>query len=154
MVYNKTILHYYGLMANPTSNSEGSEFTKTRVTRYTAAIQGLIATKGHVTNAEILDSLKISNPDISATTVHRITTRLVERGIVRLAPSSSKNERRFDANLQAHDHFNCLGCGMLRDADIKHSILPILETAIGGGCSISGRIVISGYCKNCKHLEP
>ncbi|HEY5667664.1 MAG TPA: hypothetical protein VIR03_00705 [Candidatus Saccharimonadales bacterium] len=42
---------------------------------------------------------------------------------------------------------------MLRDADINEKLRPIIEESIGDGCSISGRLVVSGYCKHCKSDE-
>jgi Fur family transcriptional regulator, peroxide stress response regulator len=123
--------------------------TPERITKYVSAVKDYMLVCGHATNADILSALRQTYPDLSATTVHRITARLTERGELLLAPPSIDNSMRFDANVQPHDHFSCLGCGMLRDADIQEKIRPIVEASIGDGCSISGRLMICGYCKRC-----
>jgi Fe2+ or Zn2+ uptake regulation protein len=124
-----------------------------RMTKYVAAVKMYVEQAGHATNAEILMTLHKDYPALSATTVHRITSRMVERGELRLAPASPDNAMRFDANMVPHDHFLCMKCGLLRDADINKKLRPIIEESIGDGCSISGRLVVSGYCKNCKSHE-
>lgn len=120
-----------------------------RTTQYVKDVENYLLEKGHLSNIEILEYLRTKYAAISATTVHRITTRLVERGKLSLAPATKSNAMRFDANTNAHDHFLCSSCDMLRDADVADNIRPILEKAIGGGCSISGNLVIEGLCKTC-----
>ena len=104
---------------------------------------------GHATNADLLEKLQSSYPNVTATTIHRITTRLVERGKLAVAPVANGNVLRFDANIEPHDHFHCSSCDMLRDTNVADKIRPALEQSIGEGCSISGNLVISGLCKNC-----
>lgn len=120
-----------------------------RATKYSQAIKHYMQVAGHATNAELHAMLQQQFPDVSATTVHRITTRLVERGELLLAPSGSANVQRFDANLQPHDHFICQSCGQLRDAQLAKIIKPFIEQAIGNDCHISGQLTISGICKKC-----
>ncbi len=120
-----------------------------RNTKYTNLVRSLMNHLGHATNAELLDSLRHEFPDLSATTVHRITTRMVERGELQLAPSGYANILRYDANLSAHDHFMCDICGVLRDADLGSIVRPEIERAIGDDCSISGSLTVSGICKKC-----
>ncbi len=120
-----------------------------RSTQYVHDIEDYLKKKGHSTHAEILENLQKKHTNISATTIHRITTRLVERGKLRLAPVARGNVLRFDANTNAHDHFLCSNCDMLRDTNVADHIRPILEQSIGDGCSISGNLVITGICKKC-----
>ncbi|MFZ1360666.1 MAG: transcriptional repressor [Candidatus Saccharimonadales bacterium] len=119
-----------------------------RTTKYTAAVQQFVMRAGHATNAEILAALQSDYPDLSATTVHRITCRMAERGTLQLAPSLD-NTMRYDANLTPHDHFMCNGCGMLKDATLGDTLRPAIEKTIGDGCSISGSLTVSGLCKYC-----
>ncbi len=123
-----------------------------RTTRYISAVREFMTVQGHVTNAEVLAHLQTTYPDISATTVHRITARLYERGELQLAPSGSANVLRYDVNLAPHDHFMCDKCGMLRDARLGDLVRPAIEEAIGEDCSISGSLTVSGICKQC-HKE-
>lgn len=124
-----------------------------RTTKYTTAVRDCMNRMGHATNIELLTELRGEFPDLSATTVHRITTRLVERGELRLAPSGQANAMRFDANLAHHDHFMCERCGLLKDADLSGLLGSKIEEAIGDGCSISGSLTVSGICKACHEKE-
>jgi len=123
-----------------------------RTTKYVVAVRELMSKLGHATNTELLSGLQDVYPDLSATTVHRITTRMVERGELQMAPSSHENSMRFDANLHPHDHFLCERCGLLRDANLGAILRPEIEKAIGNDCSISGSLTVSGICKQC-HKE-
>ena len=119
-----------------------------RETKYCRAIKHALSIKGHATNAELLALLRESFPDVSATTVHRATSRLASRGEINLAPAGRDGAMRYDANTSPHDHFLCSFCFILRDTNVKHEIIPILEASIGD-CSISGQLTISGICKQC-----
>ena len=120
-----------------------------RTTKYVTAVRKYIEHARHASNAELLDSLHKVFPDLSATTVHRITTRMLERGELQLAPSGQGNVMRFDANVAPHDHFMCERCGLLRDADLGVMVRPFIEKAIGDDCSISGNLTVTGICKQC-----
>lgn len=120
-----------------------------RTTKYMTAVREYMNHVGHATNIELLTELRAEFPDLSATTVHRITTRLVERGELQLAPSGQANVMRFDANLTHHDHFMCEHCGLLRDADLSGLLGAKIEEALGDGCSISGSLTVSGTCRAC-----
>jgi len=122
--------------------------TKSRQTKYCQTIECQLCTLGHATNAELLISLRKSFPHLSATTVHRATTRLASRGIIAIAPSKQDGSMQYDANTKPHDHFQCSVCGLLKDADVKDKIIPILESSIDG-CNISGQLTINGTCKKC-----
>jgi Fur family peroxide stress response transcriptional regulator len=123
--------------------------TTQRHTKYCRAIEVLLASMGHATNSEILIDLRKTYSHVSATTVHRATSRLATRSSIALAPPSHDGSMRYDSNISPHDHFICTSCGMLRDADIKNKIIPILESSMDD-CHISGRLTISGLCKKCK----
>ena len=125
--------------------------TVQRQTKYCTAIETILESLGHATNAELLTELKKAFPAVSATTVHRATSRLAERGVISTAPPSSDGSMTYDANVVPHDHFQCVSCGVLRDTNIKDKVVPILESSIGD-CHISGRLTISGTCKKCKEV--
>lgn len=120
-----------------------------RTTKYTTAVRAIITALGHATNNEIHTTLLTRFPDVSATTVHRITSRLLERGELQLAPTGRENMLRYDNNTQPHDHFMCEKCGLLRDAQLGDRIRPYIEEAIGSDCSISGSLTVTGICKKC-----
>ena len=109
-----------------------------------------MAEAGHATNAQLLDVIRAHHPAVSATTVHRVTTRLLDAGELQLAPTGADGAMRFDTNTAAHDHFMCVSCGKLRDAVLPLSVRETIEQQIGDGCEISGSLTVSGICKNCK----
>lgn len=119
-----------------------------RQTKYCTAIERILSELGHATNTELLTALRLEFPALSATTVHRASARLADRGQISIAPPAIDGSMRYDTNTSPHDHFVCLSCGMLRDADVKDEVIPILEAAIGD-CRISGQLTISGICKLC-----
>lgn len=123
-----------------------------RQTKYCDAIKSTLVVKGHATNYELLHELRKAFPELSATTVHRATARLASRGEIATAPASKDGSMRYDSNIKPHDHFLCNNCDALRDTDVKEQITPMLEASIGD-CQISGRLTISGTCKNCTKLN-
>lgn len=125
-----------------------SQAVTERQTKYCTAIVELLEVAGHATNLELLTELRRTYPTLSATTVHRATHRLAARGKIAFAPPASDGSARYDANIKAHDHFLCSSCGLLKDTDIKDQVVPILQAAIDG-CNVSGRLTISGLCKQC-----
>lgn len=124
-----------------------------RKTKYCQAIENLLVVIGHATNAELLNELRKTYPELSATTVHRATARLASRGEIAVAPSSKDGSMQYDANTTPHDHFQCTRCGRLKDTNIKDSIIPLLESSIEG-CHISGNLIVGGLCKHCNETEP
>lgn len=124
--------------------------TVDRTTRYVTAVREVLNKMGHASNTEILDNVKELYPSVSATTIHRVTARLLERGEIRLAPTKKDNAMRFDGNATPHDHFMCTICEQLRDTVFDQSIRRQIEKLISDGCSISGDLTVTGICKNCK----
>ncbi len=124
----------------------------TRQTKYCQAIERILVDLGHASNAELLTHLRTVFPALTATTVHRASARLAERGAIGIAPAGLDGAMRYDHNTAPHDHFMCSSCGILRDTHIKDSIKPILEKAIDG-CSISGQLTVTGLCRACTRKD-
>ena len=119
-----------------------------RDTKYTREITSTINRLGHATNADLLHELQKLYPDVSATTVHRSTSRLAERGLLGVAPPDNQGSMRYDINLEAHDHFVCTHCGGIRDLVVAEGLIPTISEALGG-CKITGRLLIQGSCEKC-----
>lgn len=120
----------------------------TRTTKYTTAVIDTLSSLGHATNAEILEVLHKTYPDVSPTTIHRVTARLKELGKIAEAPADASGSMRYDANSKPHDHFICTGCGRMRDIDVADKLTPTISEALGG-CKITGRLVMQGLCESC-----
>jgi Fur family transcriptional regulator, peroxide stress response regulator len=123
--------------------------SNSRSTKYSVAIIDALQGLGHATNLQLLEVLRKNYPDLSSTTIHRITTRLAERGTVRHAPKLSDGSMRYDANTANHDHFMCTECQRLKDVNVSEIVIPILKREIKD-CDISGDLIISGICARCK----
>ena len=123
-----------------------------RNTKYKNEVLAIVNIRGHATNAEIAHELRKTYPDVSDTTVHRLTSRLLERGYVAYAPSTNDGSSRFDFNTIDHDHFVCTGCNGLRDIHVAEELIPTIQKALGG-CKITGRLVIHGTCETCAKGE-
>jgi Fur family peroxide stress response transcriptional regulator len=121
-----------------------------RQTKYCLAIKQRLKSMGHATNAELLYDLRKKFPELSATTIHRATSRLESRACITTAPSCCDGSMRYDANTKPHDHFQCTTCGMIKDVNVKDKIISVLESNICD-CIISGQITINGKCKKCIH---
>ncbi len=124
------------------------EPTTSRQTKYCNAIKTTLQVLGHASNAELLAQLRADYPNLSATTVHRATARLAERGEIAVAPPDNQGAMRYDAVVTPHDHFACNSCNLLRNTDIVNTVIPTLEAQLEG-CQISGRLVIYGTCHAC-----
>lgn len=119
-----------------------------RHTKYTQAAKDYMGQFGHATNLDILKVLRINYPELSATTVHRITSRMLDRNELIIGPPSKDNSLRLDANLSPHDHFQCRLCDRLRDIQLPKSLFESIQKLVGD-CNISGRLTIQGTCDKC-----
>ncbi len=120
----------------------------TRQTKYSKAVTDFLEKHDHATNSQILEYLHEIYPELSATTVHRVTARLCEQNRLAIAPPSSDGSMRYDYKTKPHDHFICNSCGGIRDIDVAESLIPLVNKALGG-CKISGNLLIHGSCETC-----
>lgn len=122
--------------------------TLERNTKYTSAVSAFMSTVGHATNMQILKHLQQENPELSATTVHRITARMVERGVLGIAPITQEHAARFDADAAPHDHFQCLNCDRLRDVVLPQEMFESIQSMMGD-CKLNGQLTVQGSCAKC-----
>lgn len=120
----------------------------TRNTKYSDAILARMQKVGHATNAELLRELRTKFPELSATTVHRVTARLAQNGVLALAPNDTHGNLRYDSNTNPHHHFYCSCCERLQDVQLSDVVVKELENAVGG-CKLNGQLLINGACNKC-----
>lgn len=121
---------------------------KRRETRYTNAVRQVMDEFGHVTNAELVAVLRKDFPDISATTVHRVTARLYAVGELGVGPKTVEGAVRYDANTSDHDHFVCEICGGVKDITVSRQCRVLISRQLDG-CQANGALTISGRCQQC-----
>ncbi len=119
-----------------------------RKTKYVDTLQHSLAELGHATNSQLADELRRAYPNVSDTTVHRITQRLIDDGDAAYAPNRQDGSMLFDNNTSSHDHFECAKCGDLRDITIPASGRETIRAAIGD-CRVDGSLKIVGTCCDC-----
>ncbi|MDL2363185.1 MAG: transcriptional repressor [Patescibacteria group bacterium] len=122
-----------------------------RQTKYVTAVCQLLQAVRHATNLEILQKVQEVYPDVSATTIHRISARLKERGVIGFAPKTTNGSERYDANPTPHHHFMCVSCNRVcdvPDAPEARAVLRQLK-ALSKDCAIAGTMTMQGVCKLC-----
>lgn len=127
-----------------------TQIVSRRITKYTDSILSILCQLQHATNAEIAGRMRESYPDISDTTVHRITQRLQSDGIIGLAPASRQGCLRYDFSPESHDHFICSECDSLQDIKVPDSVRCQIERQLDG-CCFDGPLAITGVCQQCKN---
>ncbi len=122
---------------------------KTRESKYCRLLRSILGRGGHWTNAQLLDELQSLYPNLSATTVHRITARLAERGEIRQAPQTHDGAVRYESRVDEHDHFMCSECDLVHDIQISRSVIDSLQEMVAD-CRPSGPMIIQGLCGKCQ----
>lgn len=119
-----------------------------RHSKYSEAVHNSLAHFGHATNAQLADDLRRSYPHISDTTVHRVTHRLYEDGVIGFATLDRSGVMVYDARTSPHDHFYCEQCDKLRDISVSSACRSAIKQSIGP-CELSESLKIVGRCRQC-----
>lgn len=114
----------------------------------TTAVLEALAARGHATNMELHLALSETLPELSLQSLHRITARLHEQGIIGLVPSSS-GKAILDIRPETHDHFTCRKCGGVVDIVIPSEALEEIQNQLGTNLIDSG-LVVRGTCAVCR----
>jgi len=119
-----------------------------RLTPQTKAVIDQVKSCGHCTNLQIHEAVSRQFVGISPTTIHRITNRLIDRGLLACGPKLN-GVYLIDSNLGAHDHFVCNDCGGVKDVVIGHKIRLEIEQQTKTGPLLSS-MIIYGDCRRCR----
>jgi len=119
-----------------------------RMTPQTKLVLSTAKKLGHASNADILKVVRHNMPDISATTVHRITTRLIINNMLSYGPEVG-GSMIIDANTEVHDHFLCKACDGIKDIKIKGEAREAIEDQVPN-LALSTSLTITGDCTICK----
>lgn len=86
-----------------------------RITPQRAAVyEHLVGSKEHPSATMVFEQVRRRFPDMSLDTVNRTLATLAELRLASVIPGSG-DARRFDADLDNHQHFRCLRCGTIID---------------------------------------
>lgn len=111
-----------------------------------ATLQVLRDATDHPTAEQVLTRVRSSLPTVSRGTVYRNLAKLVGDGRVQVVPVD--RAARYDARLDAHDHFVCRRCGTVFDVPLR----SVRERPPG---SLDGHVVEAmertyhGSCRSC-----
>ncbi len=119
-----------------------------RKTPQTLLIKQLLEEKGHATNQELARDARKTFPNLTNTSVHRITTRLVDAKMASYAPNLS-GLKIIDTNLKEHDHFYCLKCDVLTDVKVTDECFDQLQKQLKDGLAREN-ILVAGVCNKHK----
>ncbi|MCK5515969.1 MAG: transcriptional repressor [Desulfobulbaceae bacterium] len=113
-------------------------------------LEELARSKKHPTADGLYERVKKRLPRISLATVYRNLEILSEAGMIRKLEISGR-QKRFDWQLDPHDHIYCVQCHSVDNIDFHQDCPIALPTEIHKGYIISGcRIEFFGICPKCQ----
>ncbi len=121
--------------------------TAQRITPQTMAVLDVARRFGHCSNHQILIEVRKKFPMLTATTVHRITNRLVGNGLLANGPQIN-GVQLIDANTLPHDHFMCSACDGIKDIAINKSVRASIQKELGIK-RLPKSLTIYGDCDTC-----
>ena len=113
-------------------------------------LQELGKCKNHPTADGLYDRVKKKLPRISLATVYRNLEILSEAGMIRKLEISGR-QKRFDWDLEPHDHIFCVQCHGVDNIDFVQSQHITLPSDNDKGYKVAGcRIEFFGVCPKCQ----
>lgn len=125
-----------------------AELVQTRNTPQQRAVLEALEILRHATNLELLRAVRPHFPELTVTSIHRMTKRLIAAGRLGRGPAVD-GVVLIDANPEPHDHFWCTGCNAIRDLTISEAVYGELQRETGQDVVRRG-LVIMGLCKPCQ----
>jgi Fur family peroxide stress response transcriptional regulator len=115
-----------------------------------AVYQALLETDEHPSAESVFRTVRAMLPSISLDTVNRTLLTLSEMGVAFVVEGSG-DAKRFDANLQTHQHFKCLRCR--RIIDFHHE--PFNEIDVPRKLRdrftvLRKAVYLEGFCDRCR----
>lgn len=102
----------------------------------------------HPTAEDLYEEVRADLPTLSLGTVYKTLSELVDLGEIQTVETGD-GRARFDPNTEPHAHLLCRGCNRLEDA--AEDIVAIQAPAEIGGFLVTGRrVVLEGYCSQCR----
>lgn len=114
----------------------------------------LAGTEEHPSADMIFRAVQKRVPTMSLDTVYRTLWMLHDLGLV--TTMGPERERvRFDANLDQHHHYVCVGCGLVRDFESDElNAMRIPASAHALGTVLNAQVEIRGLCVKCSSKSP
>ncbi len=104
--------------------------------------------KTHPSADELYLEVKKELPKVSLATVYRNLEQLEQHGLINLLPGKVK---RYDGNIEVHQHLSCPKCGKICDTEIsglEDGVIALDKLAKDN--NVLYRVDFFKDCKNCK----
>ncbi len=114
-----------------------------------AVYRVLIASSEHPSAEMVWREVKKQMPHVSLDTVNRTLLSFAENGLA-FTVAGSGGAKRFDANMESHQHFKCVKCGKI--LDFHHDLFDDIETPPElppGYKVLRATVYLEGLCKKC-----
>jgi len=113
-----------------------------------AIIEVLQENNSHPSAEQVFARVRSIMPDLSPATVYNTLHELVEIGTLREL-DLGRGERRYDVNIESHDHLICLGCGRVEDVPHNRETPGLPPEHAHGFQVVDCSVVFRGYCPAC-----
>ena len=119
----------------------------------TAVYRALIETDEHPSAETVFRQVRRVFPCISLDTVNRTLMTLSDMGAAFIVPGSG-DAKRFDANLENHQHFRCVHCKRIVDFyDEPGDDIPVPKNLPSGFTVLRSTLYIEGMCNLCQAAQ-
>lgn len=112
-------------------------------------IRELKKSKSHLTADELYERVKKYMPRISLATVYRNLEILSDAHMIRKLEISGR-QRRFDSELEDHDHIYCVECHRIDNLDIGKNQVNLAVMDAKGYAITGRRLEVTGLCPRCQ----
>ena len=115
-----------------------------------AVFRALAESNQHPSAESVYKTVKAEMPCISFDTVNRTLNTLSEIGAAFIVEGSG-DVKRFDANLENHQHFKCVKCKRIIDFhDERLDNITLPEKLMGDFTVLRKCVYVEGICDLCK----
>ena len=115
----------------------------------TAVYRALLQTDEHPSAEMVFRRVRRTFPSISLDTVNRALATLTDIGMA-FAVEGSGDARRYDANMETHQHFKCIKCKRIVDFHFEPFDQINVPTCISRKFTVLRKTVyLEGLCERC-----
>jgi len=112
-------------------------------------LRELKKSKGHLTADELYERVKKFMPRISLATVYRNLEILSDVNMINKLEISGR-QKRFDSELEDHDHIYCVECHRIENLDIGANEVNLSMEEAHGYTVTGRRLEVTGVCPRCQ----
>jgi Fe2+ or Zn2+ uptake regulation protein len=115
-------------------------------------LRELKKSKKHLTADELYERVKKFMPRISLATVYRNLEILSDVKMIRKLEISGR-QKRFDSELEEHDHIYCVQCHRIENLDIGDDEINLGDVNMKGYAVSGRRLEVTGLCPKCQKKQ-